>query len=113
MTGAVKATGERGSWFATVGSERLPCVHRHWVTGTRHADPGYVPDEPKWIELLSAIRAGGRVVLTKDRPVDAPGKKSGFVFEREGYIAIFDVANVVADDDGLRFDLVRRVQEIR
>jgi len=50
--------------------------------------------------------------LTNDDPVPRSDKKSGFVFNRTGYIAIFEVENVEADADGLRFDLARRVCDL-
>lgn len=99
--------------FAKATGERLPCVHKHWVTQMRHSDPGYVAGEPKWTELVEAIERERRVILTKDRPVAAPDKKSGFVFEREGYIAIFEVDNVVADESGLHFNLTKRLKDLR
>jgi hypothetical protein len=107
-----KAVGERGSWFATVGDERLPCVHAHWVKGTRHSDPGFLEGEGQWPALTSAIRDGKRVILTKDEPLDAPGKKSGVAFNRTGYIAVFEIDNVETNDAGLHFDLVRRVEDL-
>ena len=110
---AGKALGERGSWFAKVGGERLPCVHKHWVHGTRHSDPGYLADDPKWIEFVDAIIMSKRVILTNDVASVAPDKKSGISFERDGYIAVFEVSDVVADEDGLHFNLVKRLQELQ
>jgi hypothetical protein len=34
----IKAKGTRGSWYADVGSERLPCIHTHWLKGTVYDD---------------------------------------------------------------------------
>lgn len=111
--GRLKAVGERGSWFAKVDGERLPCVHQHWVTGTRHSDPQYQEDDPQWIELRDAIAAGKKVILTKDEVRDVLGKKNRRAFDRIGYIAIFEVDKVKADEAGLHFDLSKRLHELR
>ena len=107
-----KAKGSRGSWFAIVDGEEFPCVHRHWVKGTRHVDPGYVEGEGQWPALVEAIRMKQRVILTKDDPIPAPDKKSGLAFNRTGYIALFEVGALEADEDSLRFDLTGRVCDL-
>lgn len=96
---AAKATGERGSWFAKVGGERLPCVHKHWVEGICRSDPGYLIEDVKWTEFVHAIATNKKVILTEDIAGSALGKKSGISFDRGGYIAVFEVADVVADGD--------------
>jgi hypothetical protein len=108
-----KAIGERGSWFANVNGERLPCVHKHWVSGSVHLDPGYDPDNPKFVELVGAIRNLGKVVLTKDAVEPSSVNKGGFAFQRTGYIAVFEVGDVVTDENGLKFDLRNRVCELQ
>jgi hypothetical protein len=108
-----KALGERGSWFARVNGERLPCVHKHWVRGTTHVDPNYDPTDPKFMELLDAIQREKRVVLTTDNAIAHPEKKSGIGFERTGYIAVFKVDDVSTGPDGLRFELRDRICELR
>lgn len=107
-----KAIGERGSWFATVDGERLPCVHRYWVTGKLHSDPGYLEGEGKWPEFVDAIREKMKVILTKDEPIGAPDKKSGVVFKRTGYIAVFSVADVCTNEHGLHFKLLERLYDL-
>lgn len=109
---ALKAVGERGSWFAKVGDERLPCCHAHWVKGTHHNDPGYIQGVKQWDELLQAINENRKVILTKDETKPDPDKKSGMAFDRTGYIAIFEVTNIEADTDGLRFDLTKRLSDL-
>jgi len=111
--GATKAIGERGSWFARVGGERLPCVHKHWVRGSTHVDPNYDADDPKFVELVEEISRLKRVILTKDNVVENPAKKSGIGFERTGYIAVFDVGDVSVGPKGLQFDLLNRVCELK
>jgi hypothetical protein len=53
-----KALGFRGSWFADVDGETLPCVHQHWwAPGGRYDDPGLQPGMPKGDELVASIAA--------------------------------------------------------
>jgi hypothetical protein len=98
-----KALGERGSWFATVDGERLPCVHQHWITGTRHCDP-HVRTDGKWPNFIEAIEAGKKVIVTKDDVT---------TWTRTGYVAVFRVENVVVDETGLCFDLAERLDELK
>lgn len=53
------------------------------------------------------------VILTNGNVKEAPEKKSGKSLERKSYIAIFRVDHVQADSDGLRFDLVERLHDLR
>jgi hypothetical protein len=76
-------------------------------------DPGYDPGNPKFVELVDAIRREGRVVFTKDDVQPSVISKSGVAFERTGYIAVFEVGGVVTDENGLGFDLRRRVCELQ
>jgi hypothetical protein len=108
----LKAIGERGSWFAKVNGERLPCCHKHLVTGQHHSDPGYIAGIKQWDELIEGLNSTGRVILTKDEPRADLEKKSGMAFKRIGYIAVFKVANVVADEISLRFDLTGRLHDL-
>lgn len=108
-----KAVGQQGSWFATVGDEILPCVRDHWwiKRTSRYHDPYGRPDGGgQWDEFAAALRRGGRAILTNDRVI-APDPD--IKFERLGYIAIFEVANVALDENGLRFDFVRRARNFR
>lgn len=109
----VKAIGERGSWFATVDGERLACVHKHWISGTHHCDPGYLEGESQWPELLESIKRTEKVIVTKDDLIPQPDKKSGMAFSRTGYIAVFSVANIEADEIGLKFDLTGRLCDLQ
>jgi hypothetical protein len=111
--GTKRAIGERGSWFANVDGERLPCVHKHWVRGRVHVDPNFDPSDPKFIELVDAIEREKRVVLTNDNAIVSPEKKSGIGFERTGYIAVFEVDDVTTGPEGLRFELRNRICELR
>lgn len=106
-----KATGKRGSWFADVDGESLPCVHKHWWKGGRYDDPQVKPGSPKDEELVTAIEQLGRVVLTDDTPYDAGEGKTGFT--RVGYIAVYSVADIVFDESGLRFRFLSRLQDLK
>jgi hypothetical protein len=108
-----RAVGERGSWFAKVNGERLPCVHKYWVKGLHHCDPGYIEGEKQWMELVEAIRQKSKVILTKDDKTTEVEKKSGAAFSRTGYIAVYSVANVEADELGLRFELTDRICDLQ
>lgn len=105
-----QAVGERGSWFAEVNGERVPCVHEHWVTrnknGMYYDDPGYSETGPKWPEFIRELKTLNRAVLTKDTFVP------GGAFERQGYIALFDINNVRIENDHLRFNFVARIAEL-
>lgn len=101
-----RAKGERGSWFALVNGERLPCVHQHWLTKLHYHDPHYVP-ERQWIEFVAAIKNVGKVILTTDR-VHPDGRG----FDRTGYVAVFRVSDVSVSGPDLEFDLVERLAEL-
>jgi hypothetical protein len=104
-----KATGKRGSWFATVNGESLPCVHSRWSQKGQYHDPNAKPGTPKWDEYFAAIKAGGRVILTRSNIAD---KAIGFGFERAEYVAVFKVDNVEISGSDLRFRLRDRLAEL-
>jgi hypothetical protein len=106
----LKAIGSRGSWFADVAGERLPCVHSGWLgkRGLYH-DPNAAPGTPKFDEHLAAIQNGKRVILTKSVMADPVG---GFGFERSEYVAIFAVDEVNVSGSDLTFRLGARSTEL-
>jgi hypothetical protein len=107
--GLRKAVGQRGSWFASVGGESLPCVHDYWWRKGKYHDPYGRPDGGgKWDQLAAALE-GGRAILTKDRVVSP---EPDIRFEREGYIGVFAVTNVQLDENGLRFDFLGRLESL-
>lgn len=111
--GKKKAVGSRGSWFADVDGELLPCVHKHWwASGGLYDDPGLRPGMPKGDELVVAIRAAKRVVLTSDTATfGGAGEVVGF--ERTGYIAVYEVDAIEYDEAGLRFKFVKRLDHLK
>jgi hypothetical protein len=107
-----QATGHRGSWFAKVDSEPLPCVHKYWLTRMEYHDPFRRHDgreNAKINELVEAVKECGKVILTDDEvSFDAFGNVIGF--KRTRYIGVFRVSDVRYDEvDGLRFILVERL----
>jgi len=107
----VKAVGQRGSWFAEVEGIQLPCVHDHWVNlvkgEMRYRDPNYRPDSPNWMEFVGGLTMHHRVVLTRDKVIN-----EGEGFEREGYIAVFDIADIRENSHALEFRFTKRVAEL-
>jgi len=103
-----KAEGQRGSWFAVVNGESLPCVHEHWYRKGSYHDPNAYRENPaKWDGLISALRSTKRAILTKDNVVDE--LKS---FERIGYIAVFEIDEISLDGFDLRFRFVKRLANL-
>ena len=108
-----KAKGSRGSWFAVVDGETLPCVHEYWwVRGDktrRYNDVGLRPS-PHTDAFVDEIRNKGRVILTNDQPTspDSPAP-----FTRTGYIAVWTVEDVQFDEAGLRFRFVDKLCLLR
>ena len=65
--GKVKATGQRGEWFATVNGEGYPCIHEYWIKRGHHAAPNVHPStNSKDAELLAALSQGKMAIETKD-----------------------------------------------
>ena len=98
-----KPIGRRGSWFARVNGQLLPCVHEHWRASNRYIDPGVKLKTRKWEELIASLREKGLAILTSDRIL-----QSG-TFERTGYIALFEIGGVTITDRGLEFRFEREV----
>jgi hypothetical protein len=108
-----KAIGSRGSWFAKVDGESLPCVHEYWWVKrdqSRRYNDHLLQSSPQNDAFVAAIKDTRRVILTSDKPhsVDNPAP-----FERTGYIAVWAVDDVEFDDNGLRFRFVDRVCSLK
>ncbi|MDX2074625.1 MAG: hypothetical protein SFX19_09735 [Alphaproteobacteria bacterium] len=107
----VKAKGKRGSWFAVVGGEYLPCVHEewyHWNNGKPYyLDEGIKLGIRQWDELVDALKNKKRAILTKDRWSENRN------FERIGYIAVWEIDNILAVNNELRFDFIRRISDLK
>jgi hypothetical protein len=107
----LKAIGQRGSWFATIDGESIPCVHDTWVVRglgeRRYLDPKCDPEGAKWIPFLAALRDGKRAILTKDGPPN-----ENMVRDRVGYIALFSIEDIKAEIGELSFRFTNRLAEL-
>ena len=102
--GRKKARGRQGSWFAEVEGELYPCVHQHWVTGTKYHDPMPTKDtNKKYPDYLEAIAKIKVVIITKDKVPE---------WIRQGYVCLYSIDNVVVSSAGLTFDLKQRLEEL-
>lgn len=96
---ALKARGSQGDWFATINDESIPCAWSWWLTGFHYYDPEIEPNNAKWPKYIAAIKEGKKVALTGKKEKD--GK-----WQRDGYIAMYSVANITLTDNVLEFDLI-------
>jgi hypothetical protein len=97
----LKARGHRGSWFARVGDDDIPCAWHEWLRGMHYSDPHFV-NEGKWVKYLEALQRDRKIVLTRKREKD--GK-----WLRDGYIGVFKITNITVSDRGLEFELTERL----
>ena len=103
-----KAVGHRGSWFAKVDGELLPCAHKHWFQGGEYNDPGVEEGTQVWDEFIAALKATGKTILTTDN-VSHDEKQ----FKRTGYIAVFATDHVRVEDGCLRFRFMDRLCNLK
>jgi hypothetical protein len=101
----LKATGSRGSWYAEVAGEKLPCVHSPNMRGSMYR--AFWPDDQPHHDLLSAIRDAGKVIVRKSTRND---DDSGWM--SNGYIGVFSVKNAQVEGDQLTFELVERLADL-
>jgi hypothetical protein len=112
---STKVTGKRGSWFAKVRGEDLPCVHEDWCypnpqkgKGFYYLDKGFVLGEKKWDEFIEALKIKKRAILRKNKKRSHDTEP----FELEKYVAVFKIDNVLGDENGLRFDFNERIEDV-
>lgn len=101
----LKAKGNQGNWFAKVGAEDIPCLLKMWLKMPDYHDPYAKPGEPKWDKYVSALHTLKRAVLTENA---ADG-----TYSRKGYIAVYEIADIVFDQEGLRCTFVDRLHELK
>lgn len=107
-----KALGTRGSWFATVDGEKLPCVHEYWwVKGdhSRRYDDRLLKPTKHSMEFVAGIKDKKKVILTSDKP---HSEDNPIPFVRTGYISVWTVSDVEFDDEGLRFRFTEKVCDL-
>ena len=105
MVERVKFKGRQGDWTADVveWAERLPCVHKcFWVTDRDYHDPHPSQGDQRFAPYIALMREKRRVIATKSK-LDPSKPRGGGEFKRDGYVGVFEVANITVDDDGLRF----------
>lgn len=112
-----KATGQRGSWFAKVGGERLPVLHDYWANREGsdfiYHDKNLRPDlcdTPQRREFVETLRTGSHAVLAKSGPSDPDDTMKPFV--RSAYIAVFAYEFLSHDDLGVRLRLTDRTKDL-
>jgi hypothetical protein len=110
------ATGKQGSWFATVNGtrEELPCVFKEYCqtgpTSFEYSDPYFYDQvKPRNRDYINAIANGKRVLLTSNTR-EGFRQDGGNKWKRGSYIGVFEIANVVCDENGLRFTFMSRVR---
>jgi hypothetical protein len=107
MVAKAKAKGHRGSWFADVNGESLPCVHQHWSRNRRYHDPHVVQGDPQWAEFIDAIRTLKKVILTTGE-----FSNDHYSVRRTGYIAVFTIDDFELSSNDLRFRFVDRLVDL-
>ncbi len=101
-----KAIGRRGDWFTTINDEQVPCAWNWWLTGLHYFDPEARPGTGKWVKYIDAIRQSKKVALTGKKETK-DGK-----WERDGYIALFAIAELKTTEHTLEFDLTERLANL-
>jgi hypothetical protein len=95
-------------------TEKLPSAHRYFLAGAAVLLPRLLAHAEaceKGERYIEALRKHKRIVLTDDEVLADPmlnpnGEQS--LFRRKGYIAVYDIDDIVADDKhGLRFTLIK------
>lgn len=120
----LKARGRRGSWFAEVEGEQIPCAGMHRMKGLLFNNPEFFPGDKRRDELVDALRSGRRVILAE---YDVTGIKApkftlsdeggallpgGPIRERKLYRCIYEIDDVEFDERGLRFRCTTRIAEL-
>jgi hypothetical protein len=113
-----KAVGSRGSWFAKVGDETMPCIHKHWLRAMLYHEPFCEISEQRWLDYVNGLR-GGKAILTTDKVVseevvvlDDGTEVKRPTFQRSGYVAVYRITEVSLVGRDLKFELVERLEEL-
>lgn len=103
----LKAIGERGTWYATVAGERLPCVHDAQMQPDKTYRATKVTDA-RHDDLLEAIVRSGKLVVRKST---RPNENASWT--SNGYVGLFEVADAQIVDDVLTFRFVKRLADLQ
>jgi hypothetical protein len=120
--GTIQYRGTQGSWnvevtYADGTKEVLPTAHRLFWKVDRDgpyfqrgpSDVGwqhYTGRKKKFAAYMELLKAKKRVVVTND-DFDM---ETGFA-KRTGYVAVYDVADISLDADGLFYRFVNRIKQ--
>jgi hypothetical protein len=101
-----KAQGIRGSWYAKVNGEELPCIHDKNMKNGSYIAPR--ADDERHQKLLADIQRTGRVVMRKsERNSDDRSWTS------KGYVAVWSVADAKIEGGELTFRFVDRLIDLK
>jgi hypothetical protein len=118
-TDRAKIAGQAGRWSAVVTypdgqQEELGCVHQHFFKGMQYSQPAPAKLNiatrglNEYRRCVDLIKAKGLVIITVDSFDDRRPLGDGS-FKRTGYVGVFEVTNLIEDEKGFSFDLVRPV----
>ncbi len=107
-----RARGNLGNWFAKITAPNhpeidgkdLPCIWDFWKDGDQYRDQGFNAQLGKFASLVDGLTKEGFAVLRKRKKGTDPD-----VFEADGYIGIYRIADVETNNNNLRLRFVHRV----
>ena len=101
-----KAKGVRGTWYAEVNGERLPCIHdKNMKNGLYRAPKA---DDDRHAQLLADIVDTGKVIMRKSERDDESQP-----WTSKGYIAVWSVSDAKIEDGELTFQFVDRLMDLK
>jgi hypothetical protein len=110
--------GQRGTWWVTVTfndgtKEKLACVHDEYRCGPgklQYFDsiPPDLRTGKKYLDQIALMQEKKRVVFTSDKkfPQNDRGHNR---FQRTDYTGIYNIADLVIDETGTRFEIADRI----
>jgi hypothetical protein len=72
--------------------------------------PVMIRPQPKWDEFIEALKTERRAILTNDKVLGPSGR--GVNFKRDGYIALYEIDNLIIDEQTLRFEFISRLADL-
>ncbi|MBL9065398.1 MAG: hypothetical protein JNN10_03795 [Sphingopyxis sp.] len=101
-----KAKGIRGTWYAEVNGEKLPCIHDKNMKDGEYRAPN--ADDDRHRKLLNDIVRTGRVVMRKSVREDDSQPWTAI-----GYVAVWSVADAKIENGMLTFRFVDRLIDLK